>query len=59
MMNMSEEEIKEYLDESIRYWRNERDRGGAMSDMSPFYIDAFQSVRISLFGKALPVEYKS
>lgn len=48
--------IKEYLDGTIRRWRknlkffkNEEDK-----IMAKHYIDAFQSVRVSLFGETLP-----
>lgn len=43
------EEIKEYLDKSIAYWRNKRDIEN--NKIAKYYIDAFQSVRTSIFGK--------
>lgn len=48
------QEIKDYLDEAIVYWRDVRDTGsGDEAEMAPFYIDAFQSVRMSIFGELL------
>lgn len=43
------EAIKEYLDESIRIWRYKRDNDEC--NMAVYYIDAFQSIRASLFGE--------
>ncbi len=43
------EAIKDYLDTCIRFWRNNEDE-----DMKAYYVDAFQSVRVSLFGEVLP-----
>lgn len=43
------EEIKKYLDKSIIYWRNKRDVEN--NQIAKYYIDAFQSVRTSIFGK--------
>ena len=55
----NKEAVKEYLDDCIRYWRKE----GKKAEMETpeklnaiCYIDAFQSVRISLFGKLLKRE---
>lgn len=58
---LGEETIKEYLDGAIRKWRRKRDNpkiGNArLSRLIPScYIDAFQSVRTSLFGETLPEE---
>lgn len=55
----SGEDIEKYLDGCIRRWRNIRDSDGeGMTDaartMAVYYIDAFQSVRTSLFGQVLP-----
>ncbi len=48
------QEIKDYLDEAIVTWRDHRDSGtGDEAEMAPFYIDAFQSVRMSIFGEIL------
>ncbi len=40
--------VQEYLDNCIRYWRNND------SDYAKYYVDAFQSIRSSMFGEALP-----
>ena len=53
----NEKDVKEYLDSRIRYWRKERDVNN--SDFAIYYIDAFQSVRTSLFGELLGVENES
>jgi len=57
----NKEAVRTYLDDAIKFWRSARDRKGAMTkdqvdlkSMSPYYIDAYQSVRISLFGETLP-----
>lgn len=48
----TEEAVKRYLDGVITHWR--------MCDSNPMtrsnYIDAYQSVRISIFGELLPQE---
>lgn len=48
----------EYLDDAIRNWRAWRDDPRANRpedrDMARFYIDAFQSVRTTVFGETLP-----
>ena len=46
---MNLEEIKEYLDKSIDYWRKKRDYEN--SEIAKYYIDAYQSVRISIFNE--------
>lgn len=43
------EDIKQYLDNCIVFWRNKRDKEN--SKIAPYYIDAFQSIRCSIFGK--------
>ena len=45
--------VIEYLDACIRHWRRENELGNITAR---YYIDAFQSVRISLFGELLPPE---
>jgi hypothetical protein len=45
--------IEEYLDDCIRHWRKKRAEG---SVAARYYIDAFQSVRTSLFNQLLPPE---
>lgn len=47
-----EEAVKGYLDECILFWRK---RVGNVEE-AKYYVDAFQSVRVSLFGELLPGE---
>ena len=56
----TERDVKIYLDKCIRFWRDKRDKKHALNmqemeerTMAPFYIDAYQSVRSSLFGELL------
>ena len=49
----TEKDVKAYLDECIKHWRNIRDSESEKKDMAIFYVDAFQSVRTSLFGELL------
>ena len=65
LINFNEKEVKEYLDKCIIFWRNKKYRARTKNNnKSSFkslesieelkascYIDAFQSVRISLFGE--------
>lgn len=48
--------VQAYLDRCIQFWR-EQDRDGNVVALD--YIDAFQSVRMSLFGELLPQEESS
>lgn len=50
MVDFEKKEVIEYLDLCIRYWRKARDNG---DEKAIYYVDAFQSVRISLFGDFL------
>lgn len=52
-------DIKNYLDGLIHYWRKERDKGTTPPLVCRCYIDAYQSVRVSIFGKLLPKEVKN
>lgn len=59
-VRFTEQDVKNHLDKCIRFWRSKRDKKSALNqreleerDMAPFYIDAYQSVRVSLFGKVL------
>jgi hypothetical protein len=47
---LTEKEIKAYIDSCIEYWRDQRRNG---DDKAVYYIDAYQSMRISLFDKLL------
>ena len=53
------EDIKEYLDKSIMNWRRSKENADNQEDMlvCGCYVDAYQSVRVSLFGELLPYSY--
>lgn len=54
---MTHEEIRQYLDECITFWRQKRDQPmneQSYTVMCTHYIDAYQSVRKSVFGEVLP-----
>ena len=53
-IEFEETAVKQYLDDAITFWRIKRDKEN--EPLAPAYIDAFQSVRISLFGELLPVK---
>ena len=46
----TQEQVRQYLDECIMMWRKLRTMG---EEKAPYYIDAYQSVRVSLFGELL------
>lgn len=50
--------VKDYLDACIRHWREERHKAQREfpEDIIRCYVDAYQSVRMSLFGDCLPLE---
>lgn len=50
-VEFSEEAVRAYLDRAIRYWRKVRDAEGSYP--VGIYVDAFQAVRLSLFGECL------
>lgn len=52
----SEDAIRQYLDDAIRSWRHKRDSVSSGRDRAIHYVDAFQSVRSSIFGETLPVD---
>lgn len=47
------EDIKAYLDKAIMFWRRERLGKNKNAEIAIYYIDAFQSMRVSLFGSTL------
>ena len=47
---MTPEAIKQYLDDCIKLWREKKENG---DETAVYYIDAFQSVRMSIFGEIL------
>ena len=53
--------VRDYLDDLIRHWRwnekrNEQDDNTAAVEMATHYTDAYQSVRMSIFGNLLSGE---
>jgi hypothetical protein len=48
-VNFTQKEVKKYLDDMIKYWRNKRDNENC--NYAKYYIDAFQSVKMSIFGE--------
>ncbi len=71
-MKMKHAEVLTYLDDAITRWRDLRDKTPNPDDerampganlqrlKATYYVDAFQSVRVSLFGQLLdnPAELK-
>ena len=56
LVDFTPDAVKEYLDSAIRTWRRKRDgsiQPEALKIMAGHYIDAFQSVRVSMFGELL------
>ena len=49
----TKESVQDYLDKAIERWREVRDGGGDAGDVAVYYIDAYQSIRASLFGETL------
>ncbi len=51
-MEFTQENVKEYLDDAIKKWRKiGKEKDHDFKDIAIYYIDAFQSVRVSLFGE--------
>jgi len=53
---LTKEEIRKYLDECILHWRKRRDDPSTTPEdnaITHYYIDAYQSVRVSLLGELL------
>ncbi len=49
-----QKEVKKHLDKLIRYWRKVKlDKTDPLSDCAMYYVDAYQSIRTSLFGNTL------
>ncbi len=60
-MKLSPIDTLKYIDNSIIFWRNKKKKAheanlGPDEAMARCYVDAFQSVRISIFGELLPKE---
>lgn len=51
-VEFTEVAVKKYLDDCIKLWRKERDDND--SKVAVHYMDAYQSMRSSLFGATLP-----
>lgn len=52
----TQEDVRKYLDKCIVFWRKKRDGGGEDAKMAEYYVDAYQSVRVSLFGETLATD---
>lgn len=55
-VKFTEKAIKEYLDRNIECWRDKRDDvkfSRESKNLAIHYIDAYQSVRVSIFGELL------
>lgn len=54
MSDLTEERVASYLDGAINRWREIRDsEDHEHKAIAHYYIDAFQSVRVSLLGEGL------
>ncbi len=53
----TKEAVKKYLDDCIIFSRKIYDSGGKEAAMCAYYIDAYQSIRTSLFGETLALEF--
>ena len=54
VIKFTEKNVKEYLDSCIVIWRDKRDNMENSKEerlMAVYYIDAYQSVRMSLFNE--------
>jgi hypothetical protein len=58
LITFNKEEVMDYLDTAITRWRERKIESKEWEDIliASCYIDAFQSVRMSLFGEFLPEE---
>lgn len=54
---LSEQNVKKYLDEAIKNWRERKNNTDLEEEkkVADCYIDAYQSVRVSLFDEKLPM----
>lgn len=60
-VKLEKDSVRSYLDGCIRYWRGKKKEAILQKSdeeklIAMCYIDAFQSVRSSLFGEILPLE---
>lgn len=60
MVKFTKKDVREYLETTIRFWRNYRDNAVNRDHkvMATYYVDAYQSVHMSLFGKTMELEGK-
>jgi hypothetical protein len=57
IVEFTPEAVKEHLDGAIRFWRQvKNDPNHELHDVAIYYCDAFQSLRISIFGELLPAD---
>lgn len=47
--------VTDYIDDAIKRWRQVRDSDDARADVARCYVDAFQSMRVSIVGAPLPL----
>lgn len=53
-VKFTKKDVKEYLNNCINYWRKRRDNEAKWTEehyIAKSYVDAFQSIKISLFGE--------
>jgi len=52
LINFTEKDVMKYLDGCIDHWRNIKETGNNYEkEIAVYYVDAFQTVRTSLFGE--------
>lgn len=58
VIKFTPEVVKKYIDNAIRHWRKERTHTRQENKILEclIYVEAFQSVRLALFGEELPIE---
>lgn len=54
-IEFTEEAVKDYLDKCILHWRKKKSEG---NEIALYYIDAYQSIRSSIFGVVLNERYE-
>lgn len=64
IIKFEKEAVKNYLDEGIQCWRYQRtkalkQKNDRVATQAMNYIDAFQSVRRSLFDEVLPLDIQT
>ncbi len=51
VISFTKKDVKKYLDECIIFWRDTRNKD--YDSFAPIYVDAYQSIRMSLFDAKL------